>query len=205
MSHRGTNSPHPAVDWAVMEHGPAGPRVQITCPACAVSRFAAAKWVRHHIKLGTFTGLCRTHMHVPRRALLLFPSHPAVQWNTTAPSSGDAQATVTCPICGQSRTLPERLVRYGLKHRDFDGRCKPHRFVGKDQSQAPHQPPHPYVDWETTERGEKGLRVSVTCPVCHERRWDLARSVRRRIKVNTFTGRCLRHRLIGRPRKGSVG
>lgn len=66
-------------------------------------------------------------------------------------------------------------------------------------------PPHPSVDWaQRLQRPGQHTQVRVTCPICLEARWEAAAAIAYRIKLNTYTGRCYRDRLLHKRRIGSL-
>lgn len=124
------------------------------------------------------------------------PSHPAVDWATFARSKGDATVHVTCPKCGVSRPETAKLVRYRISKGRFTGLCQ--RDAGIVRSELAARPEHPAVNWDALDTQRPGTRVLVTCPVCNERRWLEAKSVRHQISRGTFEGVCLADRFVAR-------
>lgn len=53
-------------------------------------------------------------------------------------------------------------------------------------------PVHPAVDWDTVIFRNNEQWVQITCPVCQGVRFNIAKSVRLRIKKGLFTGHCRR-------------
>jgi hypothetical protein len=65
-------------------------------------------------------------------------------------------------------------------------------------------PAHPAVDWGTLSMRDGRMMVDVTCPVCGGVRHQNASQIKRAIKDRPFDGRCYKHRLFSRTRKGTT-
>lgn len=61
--------------------------------------------------------------------------------------------------------------------------------------------PHSAVDWAQQRREDGRAFVHVTCPVCGEVRWELAKSVRHRVSRGIFTGNCHRDANVPRSKR----
>ncbi len=180
---------HPAVNWEAQQRGPRGIFVQVRCSGCDAPRFESARSVRYRIARGTFSGQCRFHTSTnasqQARSDGMVPSHAAVHWDVTERRRGECWVEVACPHCGILRFELAKSVRYRLRRGTYTGLCRTDARKGRVSELEPVAFP-----------GTRAT-VSVTCPICGEERLVSGASVRRQLKQGTFTGRCMRDRLIG--------
>lgn len=189
---------HPAVNWQVLEFRDGNWCVQVTCPVCQQARFEAARTVRHRVRKGRFTGYCRADWRGQRGQFAASnrpapePPHAAVDWGAKQHQPGGTLVRVVCPMCALARMEPAKAVRYRILRGSFTGRCRLHRHDAPVAHGADEQArlAHAAVDWSAQERRDGGYWVKVTCPKCGETRFDLARSVRYRLRKRTYTGLC---------------
>jgi predicted RNA-binding Zn-ribbon protein involved in translation (DUF1610 family) len=128
------------------------------------------------------------------------PSHPAVRWGSTVADGSSTSAEVTCPICGESRVVEAKSVRYRIRRGGFTGLCARDRLIGKRRVDSRDRPEYPGVDWEDTEvvpEGASGRRrtlVRVHCPTCGDARLLHPAYLRLMIHAAMFRPECRRHR-----------
>lgn len=124
--------------------------------------------------------------------------HPQVDWTTLGKNkNGQLVVQVTCPICNQKRFCSAYDTTRRIKEGTFNGRCHADRTVGKMRSDnTVGRLPHPCVDWTATRlmivKGQRLNHVSVTCPICHEQRWNQITSTAIAIHKGVFTGKCIK-------------
>jgi hypothetical protein len=99
---------------------------------------------------------------------------------------------VTCPRCKLARREPAKFVRYRIKIGRFTGLCL--ADAARIRSEKANKPEHPAINWDSLQMKGAGARVAVTCPVCGEARWVLAKSVRKQLAMGQFTGACMADR-----------
>jgi len=131
------------------------------------------------------------------------PAHPAVNWSTLTSGPGHALVCVTCPICCVTMMRPAKEVRWRITHGKLSGLCSRDGQTRVHQMRATEPPSHPAVDWAFREGGRTGSKVRVVCPHCHVARMVETGHVLAQLRGGTFTGRCFRDRLIGKPRSSS--
>jgi hypothetical protein len=101
------------------------------------------------------------------------------------------QVQVTCPVCMEDRCEAAKAVRYRILQGRFTGRCRLHAHLASQQPRPEAaEMQHPAVDWHARERRDGEYWVKVTCPACQQTRFEIAKSVRYRIRQGKYTGLC---------------
>lgn len=123
------------------------------------------------------------------------PEHPTVDWSTIRrDKNGKRIVSVTCPVCNEPSWKNASEVAAKIKKGTFTGSCYKDRLLSKPRSDSRPEPEHPAVDWSDTKviRTEKQrlTHVSVSCPVCGEKRYAQRSATIDYIYRGVFTGKC---------------
>src|SRR4051794_1121302 len=95
------------------------------------------------------------------------PCHPDANWNDQRAGETGMRVAVRCPDCRIVRYALAKVVRYKIVRGTFSGRCR--KDAARRARTAVPDPPHPAVDWSTFTPDRRPM-VTVTCPVCQQRR-----------------------------------